>query len=175
MFAKFKFLVAWFAGEGFCGGDLSIFLLLKTFFFQKILGFNRSTPWPVHWTSKVSCPKNIIRGTRYPGLSMGCHIDGRNGIKFGSNVWVGPRVSIVSMNHDPNNYHRYIEGSPIVIGDNCWLGANSIVLPHVELGDHTIVAAGSVVTKSFPCGNQLLAGVPARVIKKLESYGSASD
>ncbi|GAA3904746.1 hypothetical protein GCM10022228_13690 [Halomonas cibimaris] len=74
------------------------------------------------------------------------------------------------MNHNPNNYHHYIEGGPVIIGDNCWLGANAVILPEVKIGEHTIVAAGSVVTKSFPDSNQLLAGVPAKVVKKLDDY-----
>lgn len=157
-------------GEGFHSDDLSISLIFKSFFFQKVLGFNRAVPWPVHWTSKISCPKKIDRGTRYPGLSMGCHIDGRNGIKFGRNVWVGPRVSVISMNHDTNNYRNYVKSGPVIIGDNCWLGANAVILPEVELGEHTVVAAGSIVTKSFKEGNQVLAGVPARVVKKIGVY-----
>lgn len=165
-----RFLFSKIMGEGFYGKDLSLILVLRAVFFQKILGFNRAVLWPVHWTSKIACPQKIDRGTRYPGLSMGCHIDGRNGIKFGKNVWVGPRVSIISMNHDPNNFHNYIESGPVLIGDNCWLGANAVILPEVELGEHTIVAAGSVVTKSFKEGNQVLAGVPARVVKRLGDY-----
>jgi len=163
-----------FGGEGFSSKEFSIFLLIRLFFIQKVFGFNRRVSWPVHWSSKVIAPHKIDRGTRSPGMSMGSHIDGRNGIKFGKNVWVGPRVSIISMNHDLDDYHRYMEGSPIVIGDNCWLAANAVVLPHVELGPHTVVAAGSVVTKSFPEGNQVLAGVPARVVKKLGDYKGAA-
>jgi acetyltransferase-like isoleucine patch superfamily enzyme len=101
---------------------------------------------------------------------MGCHIDGRNGIVFGDNVWVGPRVTIVSMNHDVSNFKIYEECNPVVIGENCWLAANSVILPGVELGPHTIVAAGSVVNKNFPDGDQILAGVPAKVVKKIASY-----
>jgi len=157
-------------GEGFRSTSFSIRLLLASFLVQKVLGFNRNVPWPVHWSSKITAPKKIHRGNRCPGLSMGCHIDGRNGIVFGTNVWVGPRVSVISMNHDPNDYHSYIKTGPVVIGDNCWLGANSVILPEVELGEHTIVAAGAVVTKSFREGNQVLAGVPARVVKKLDGY-----
>ena len=53
------------------------------------------------------------------------------------------------MNHDTNNYEIYIKGSPIIIGDNCWIGASSIILPEVKLGNHVVIGAGSVVTKSF--------------------------
>ena len=148
--------------------------VLKCIIIQKIFRINSHVPWPVHHSTKVTSPQNIIRrkGARFPGLSMGCHIDGRNGIKIGKNVWIGPRVSIISMNHDVNNYHSYVECNPIVIQDNCWLGANVIILPNVHLGEHTIVAAGAVVTKSFPDGNQLIAGNPAKLIRNLTSYNS---
>lgn len=162
--------IAYAGGKGFDNSNFSLRLLIKSFIIQKVIGFNRSVPWPVHWSSKVTSAERIDWGSRCPGLSMGCHIDGRNGIKFGKNVWVGPRVSIISMNHDPNNYHEYIECGPIIIGDNCWLAANSIILPEVELGSHTVVAAGAVVTTSFPEGNQVLAGVPAKVTRKLSAY-----
>jgi len=102
---------------------------------------------------------------------MGCYLDGRNGIEIGKNVWIGPKVSLISRNHDVHNYHSYVEDSPpIVIGDNCWLGAGSIILPGVQLRDHVIVAAGTVVTKSFDEEDIILAGVPARIIKKLDTY-----
>lgn len=142
--------------------------LLKYILWQKIIGINRSTPWPVHFTSFVKCPEKIKNGTKAPGYSMGCYIDGRNGIVIEENVYVGPRVSLISMNHDKNNLEQYVECAPIVIRRNCWLAANAIVLAGVELGEHTVVAAGAVVTKSFPDGHQMLAGNPATIIKKLD-------
>jgi len=163
-------ILAFLGGEGFRNHNFGIILLVKHFFIQKILRINPRVGWPVHWTSKVISPNNIDKGTRCPGLSMGCHIDGRNGIVFGDNVWVGPRVTIVSMNHDVSNFKIYEECNPVVIGENCWLAANSVILPGVELGPHTIVAAGSVVNKNFPDGDQILAGVPAKVVKKIASY-----
>ena len=153
--------------------DLSHFdplVIAKTAFFQKVLGFNRNVYWPVHRTSTIKSVENIERGTRLPGLSKNCHLDGRNGIRFGKNVWVGPNVTIVSMNHDVNNYDNYIKTKPIIIGDNCWIAANVVILPEVELGEHTVVAAGSIVTKSFKNGNQIIGGNPAKVIKKLDEY-----
>lgn len=165
-----RHLLGYLGGKGFSNPELSLILLFKYFFVQKVLGFNRSVSWPVHWSSKISAPHKIERGNRCPGLSMGCHIDGRNGIRLGRNVWVGPRVSIISMNHSTNNFHEYISCNPIIIGDNCWLATNSVILPGVELGAHTVLAAGAVVTKSFKEGNQVLAGVPAKVVKKLDNY-----
>ncbi|MEX1221500.1 MAG: acyltransferase [Idiomarina sp.] len=165
-----RWILSKLGGDGFRGEELPLSKVIKCFFVQKLLLQNRKVPWPVHWSTRINAPHKINRGTRYPGLSMGCHIDGRNGISFGKNVWIGPRVSIISMNHDSNDYNRYLKCDPIIIRDNCWLGANSVVLPGVELGEHTIVAAGSVVTRSFPQGNQVLAGVPARVLKPLGIY-----
>ncbi|OQY43179.1 MAG: hypothetical protein B6242_15170 [Anaerolineaceae bacterium 4572_78] len=159
-------------GDAFSDRKFPATLLLKQVIIQKILRINGHVPWPVHASSYVSAPNKIIRGNRCPGLSRGCHIDGRNGTHFGENVWIGPRVSIISMNHDTNNYHQYIIEKPTIIGNNCWLGVNSTILPGVELGNHVIVAAGSVVTKSFPEDDIILAGVPAKIVKRLEPYGT---
>lgn len=147
---------------------------IKCLFFyaykQKICGYNRKTPWPVHFTSQVKCSDKIKRGTKYPGYAIGCYIDGRNGIIFEENVITGPNVSIISQNHDSNDFDQYISGKPIIIRKNTWLSAGCIILPETELGEHTIVAAGAVVTKSFPEGNQIIGGNPAQVIKKIEPY-----
>ena len=137
---------------------------------QKFLGFNRKVPWPVHWTTKVKSHEKIQPGSRCPGLSPGCYLDGRNGIIIGKNVWIGPNVSLISMNHNTNNYEKYIKDPPIIIGNNCWIGASVIILPGVKLGNHVVVGAGSVVTKSFLDTNILVAGNPAKKIKSLGDY-----
>lgn len=151
---------------------IPIITTLKCVIIQKILRINSHVNWPVHWTSQIRAPENISRGTRFPGLSIGCYIDGRNGISIGKNTWIGPRVSLISMSHDTNNFKEYLKSTPIVIGDNCWLATNVTILSGVEIGNHTIVASGAVVTKSFPNGNQILAGVPAKVVKTINDYNS---
>ncbi|NOZ72783.1 MAG: acyltransferase [Chloroflexi bacterium] len=166
--AIFRFLRLF--GPGFANPQFPPRLLLKHVILQRVLRLNTHVPWPVHWTTKVVKPENIRPGSRAPGLSPGCHLDGRNGIILGQNVWIGPRVSLISMNHDICNYHRYLPADPIVIGNNCWLGTNAVILPGVHLGNHVIVAAGAVVTKSFPEDDILLAGVPARIVKHLPPY-----
>lgn len=161
------------AYPGFNYHEYPLRKLLKMFCAQKVLGINRKVPWPVHWTSEVKAPENIQRGSKAPGSAMGCYLDGRNGIIFEENVWVGPRVSIISMDHNLADYFRYIDEKPIRIGRDSLLTTNAVILPGVELGPHTVVAAGAVVTKSFPQGNVVLAGNPARVIKNLNPYNSA--
>jgi len=146
------------------------FLILKCGLVQKVLFINRNVPWPVHYTSKVKSIENIVRGSRTPGLALNCYIDGRNGIIIEENVWIGPRVSIISMNHSVANYNEYMDDKPIKIGKNSWIAANAVILPGVELGEHTIVSSGAVVTHSFVDGNIMLAGVPAKIVKKIEKY-----
>jgi len=145
-------------------------LIFKCFIFQKIFGINRSVPWPVHWTSQVKAWQNIEIGDELPGIAMGSYFDGRNGIIIEENVWIGPKVSMISQNHDNLNYTEYLPDKPIKIGRDSLLATGCIILPGVELGQHTIVAAGAVVTKSFPEGNQIIGGNPAAVIKKLSDY-----
>lgn len=172
---KLKFLTSLLWREDFSEGGVypSTKIWLKHWLIQKILRFNGRVPWPVHPSTKINAPEKIVRGTRTPGLSRGCHIDGRNGIIFGNNVWIGPHVKIISMNHHPCDYNRYIEESAIVIGDNCWIGAGAIILPGVNLGAHTIVGAGSIVTKSFPGSDQVVAGNPASFVKNIDAYSGA--
>jgi len=144
--------------------------LLKYGINQRILGYNRKVPWPVHKTSVVKCPEKIQRGSKAPGYSMGCYLDGRNGIIIEENVWTGPRVSIISMNHNSYDYTKYEDSPPVIIRKNSLLATNCVIMPGVELGEHTIVAPGAVVTRSFPDGDQILAGNPAMKTKKLEPY-----
>jgi acetyltransferase-like isoleucine patch superfamily enzyme len=157
-------------GKEFASKPFPATLLMKHIIIQKLFRINSKVNWPVHWTSQVKAPENIKSGTRAPGLAIGCYLDGRNGIIIEENVWIGPRVSIISMNHDENNYKNYIQSRPIVIRKNCWLATNCIITPGVELGEHTLVAAGAVVTRSFPEGNQVIAGIPAKPVKKLDAY-----
>jgi acetyltransferase-like isoleucine patch superfamily enzyme len=83
-------------------------------------------------------------------------------------VACGPGVKIISKNHDLYDIWSFSGYEDVHIGNYCWLGANSVILPGVILGDHTIVGAGAVVTKSFPKGYCVIVGNPARQIKKIK-------
>lgn len=144
--------------------------LFLFFFLQKIIGINRKVPWPVHFTSFVKGFENIKEGTKNPGFAPGAYIDGRNGIVFEENVWMGPKVSIISQNHSLTKYTDYLKVKPIKIGKNSLLLSACTILPGVELAEHTVVAAGSVVTKSFDESNILIGGIPAKIIKKINPY-----
>ena len=143
---------------------------LRYAFFQRLLGFNRRVPWPVHFTSIVLHHDRIQIGNRVsPGSYPGCYIQGANGIIFGSNIRIAVNVCIVSANHSQDDYDCHDEGDPIRIGDNVWIGANVVILPGVQIGSNVIVGAGSVVTKSIP-DNSIAAGNPCRVLKTKPPY-----
>lgn len=157
-------------GPAFSNPQFPAAMLLKHVIIQKFFRINHHVPWPVNWTSQIKSPENIRGIERYPGLSVGCYLDGRNGIILGANNYIGPRVSIISMNHNKSDYKIYEKAKPIIIGENCWIATGSIILAEVELGNHVIVAAGSVVTKSFKEDNILIGGNPAKIIKKIQDY-----
>jgi len=145
---------------------------LQYSFFQKIIRMNSQIPWPVHISSVVTHWKNIHYTAEITplGYSPNSYIQAANGIVVGSNVIHAKGLTLISANHEINDFTQWTQNEPIVIGDNCWLGANITILPEVELGNHTIVAAGSVVTKSFSEGNCVIAGVPAKIVKNIDSY-----
>jgi serine acetyltransferase len=137
-------------------------------FWQKIIGYNRKAYWPTHFSSVVSHPENIYCGIETcPGFSTSCYIQGYGGIYIGDYTQIGPNVGIVSTNHDLYNNSLHIK-EQVTIGKYCWIGKGATILPGVELGDYIIVGAGAVVTKSFPDGYMVIAGNPAKPLKKLE-------
>lgn len=139
------------------------------YFFKRVFGVNADVPWSVHFTSRVVVPTRIKFGEgveRSFMFSGGCYIQGGNGIEIGDGTIFAPGVKIISANHDPQDLSQWKPDRPIKIGKNCWIGANAVILPGVELGDNVIVGAGAVVTKSFP-GNVIVAGNPARIIREL--------
>ena len=99
-------------------------------------------------------------------------------VKIGSNVFMGPNVSILTPVHpmrwqDRNLFVRAdgVEtdreyAKPITIEDNCWLGGNVTVCGGVTIGSGSVIGAGSVVTKDIPSG-VFAAGVPCRVIREI--------
>ena len=76
-----------------------------------------------------------------------CTFFGRGGITIGNEVFIGPKVNLITINHDVNPENRNATyGRPIVIEDKVWIGINSTILPGVKVGYGAIVGAGSVVT-----------------------------
>ena len=144
-------------------------ITFRTWFLQKVFGFNGEAYWPMHHSSIISYPKNVYAGVdTCPGYNPGCYIHAVNKIYIGNYTQIAPNVGLMSGNHDFYDLRKQVKGKPILIGNYCWIGMGVVILPEVELGDFTIVGAGSIVTKSFPAGYCVIAGNPARVIRELD-------
>lgn len=90
-------------------------------------------------------------------------------VEIGKDIIMGPEVKIFSRNHrfDRIDIPMRLQGPAkytTIIGNDVWLGARSMIMPGVTIGNHVVVAAGSVVTKNVPDG-AVIGGVPARIIR----------
>lgn len=95
-----------------------------------------------------------------------------NGLTIGNNVKIGACVLLMDTDSHPIDYkvrrvsNERVKSAPIVIEDDVWIGAHSIVLKGVTIGARSIIGAGSVVTKSIPA-DCIAAGNPCKVIRNL--------
>jgi acetyltransferase-like isoleucine patch superfamily enzyme len=146
--------------------------LILNFIFQRVFRVNSHIPVSVNYTSTLIgkglnfelTNKNFLSSL---ASSNSLYIQSLNGIYIGNGVLIASGVKIISANHSTSEDRESIVTNPIFIGENVWIGANAIVLPGVEIGDGCIVGAGSVVTKSFPESGLIIAGNPAKIIKRI--------
>lgn len=90
-------------------------------------------------------------------------------IEIGDNVTMAPRVHILCHDASTKQFLGYTKIGRVTIGDNVFIGAESVVLPGVTIGSNVIIGANSTVTHDIPDGS-VVAGAPARVICSLEDY-----
>lgn len=137
---------------------------------QKLFRLNPKARWPIHFTSKVVAPQNIKKGILCdPGDNSNIYIQANNGIIIGSNVGFGAGSKIISSIHSHHNHSIHKKAPPIIIGNNVFIGANSVILPSVNIGDNVVIGAGSIVTINIP-SNSIAVGNPCSVIKTKEDY-----
>ena len=112
-------------------------------------------------------------GTRV-AVGSNCNLSERmwviGDLTLGDDVMIGPEVVFISYNHAyddldvPMRAQGATESKPIVVGNDVWIGMRALIMPGVRLGNHSIVAAGSVVTKDVPEWG-IVGGNPAKLIK----------
>lgn len=145
---------------------------------QKILRINAHVPWPVSPSIAISNPENLVFSTDDLNnfQTFGCYFQNFSArIVLGRGTYVAPNVGIITANHDPADLARHLPAADVVLGENCWIGMNAMILPGVQLGPHTVVGAGAVVTKSFPRGWCVVVGNPARSIRDLRPVTPSED
>lgn len=135
--------------------------------------YNPKVPWPCSPFISIGNWKNIhfhpddinnfqVRGIYYQTW-------GDADIFIGEGTYIAQNVCLITQNHNLYNPEKRGVAKDIKLGKKCWIGANAVILPGVILGDHTVVGAGSIVTKSFPDGHCVIVGNPAKKIKDLET------
>ena len=90
-------------------------------------------------------------------------------IEIGDNVTMAPRVHVLAHDASTKTFLNYTKIGRVTIGNNVFIGAESVILPNVKIGNNVIVGANSTVTKDIPDG-VVVAGNPARIICTLEEY-----
>jgi acetyltransferase-like isoleucine patch superfamily enzyme len=103
-------------------------------------------------------------------IGRGSHIVGHWCIEIGDDIQTGPYVYITDQNHsyaDPVEPigRQWPTEAAVRIGSGSWLGANVVVLPGAQIGEHVVVAAGAVVRGVIP-DRCVVAGVPARIVRR---------
>lgn len=134
-----------------------------------ISGSNSTVPWPVSPYNMVAGWKNIEFEPEdlHNFQGKGCYFQAVDKISIGKGTFIANNVGIITANHDISDPCRHLQAKPVKIGEKCWIGMNSVILPGVELGPHTTVGAGAVVTHSFPEGYCVIGGAPAHIIKTI--------
>lgn len=122
------------------------------------------TPFFANWGGKHVHFGNGV----YANFNLTLVDDGE--IYVGNNVLFAPNVILASGTHPihPELRSRQAQYNlPIHIGNNVWIGANSVILPGVNIGDNSVIGAGSVVTKDIPA-NVIAVGNPCKVLRKID-------
>ncbi len=122
--------------------------------------FQLWTPFFTDFGKNIRVGKNVF-------INHACTFMDRGGITLGDNVFIAPKVCLITENHGiAPSARRTLTSKPVVLCDNVWVGAGAIILPGVTVGENSVVGAGAVVTHDVP-PNTVVAGSPAGIIRKI--------
>ncbi len=161
-FRKAKKLLKKFNDRGFTkiGGN---YRLLKKLLPNAPSDLLVQPPFYCDYGYNIYCGNNVYFNTH-------CVVLDCASVTIGSNTLFAPNVQIYTATH-PLDHRLRREGvemaEPVAIGDDCWIGGGAVICPGVTIGNRCVVAAGAVVAADVP-DDSLVAGIPARVIKKLD-------
>lgn len=122
--------------------------------------------------SIVNTPLTVVRAHnvkigRHVNIMNGCLMMAAGGITIDDDVQIAANAQLISNNHDLND-RMVITCKPVHICRNAWIGAGATILPGVTVGENSVVGAASVVTHDVE-PNTIVAGNPARVIRRIET------
>ncbi len=114
---------------------------------------------------EISIGRNVF-------VNQNCTFYDLGGLDIADDVMIGPNVSIITSGHpvEPSRRRAFTIAKPIVIERNVWIAAGATIIGGVTVGENSVVAAGSVVTKKVP-PNTLVGGNSARVIRSIADSG----
>ena len=115
----------------------------------------------------TTCGVDISVG-RNVFVNQNCTFYDLGGLDIADDVMIGPNVSIIASGHpiDPYQRRAFVIAKPIAIERNVWIAAGATIIGGVTVGENSVVAAGSVVTKDVP-PNTLVGGNPAKVLRSI--------
>lgn len=118
------------------------------------------TPLYINYGKHIKIGKNVF-------INFNCCILDLGGITIDDDVFIAPNVNLLSEGHpvSPKDRHSLKVGH-IHLKKNAWIGAGAIILPGITIGENSVVAAGSVVSKVIP-DNTIVGGIPAKIIKTI--------
>ncbi|HEY9345245.1 MAG TPA: sugar O-acetyltransferase [Inquilinus sp.] len=124
-------------------------------------GFLLIPPFFTTGGTDISVGRNVF-------INQNCTFYDLGGLDIADDVMIGPNVSLITSGHpiEPAQRRACVVAKPIVIERNVWIAAGAIVIGGVTIGENSVVAAGSVVTRDVP-PNSLVGGNPARVIRSI--------
>lgn len=147
---------------------------IRSFFVARYLKTNTSKwkTWSIGRKCRIHSETAI---GEYSGVGYACMID--RGVNIGNYVMMGPEVLIYTRNHRHDDTEKpmatqgFDDLAPVIIEDDVWIGARSIILPGVIIGKGSVIGAGAVVAKSIP-PYSVAVGSPARVVKNRKDSGN---
>ncbi len=141
--------------------------------FKRIFRINATADFLVNYASFTNQPKKIIIADKDTNESVYkcfassgfCYYQAINGIYIGKGTIWAPGCQFISANHSYKELSKSLPAPPIRIGNYVWIGGNVNILPSVEIGDYSVIGAGSVVTKKIEAYT-IAAGSPAKPIAR---------